>query len=114
MVAYFALYTNFMVVLALACSVQTLSISKRDPLPTKYIAAHPLGVSYLFHSRDGWTTYNASNSPSRSDSDEEMDSGLVKRSGKADKKLKWNKKPKGSKKLKVKTGQARIFEGLFT
>ncbi|KAK0468319.1 Non-catalytic module family EXPN protein [Desarmillaria tabescens] len=107
MVASFSLYTKFMVVLALACSAQTLSIPlpQRDPSPSIYTTAHSLGDSYHFHHQDGWMTYNASNLSTRSGSDEEIDSGLVKRSKEADKKLKGHKKLHGSKKLKAKPGK---------
>ncbi|KAK0206512.1 hypothetical protein DFS33DRAFT_594580 [Desarmillaria ectypa] len=100
MVASFSLCTKFMAILALACSVQTLSIPlpKRDPSPTNYTTVHSLGDSYHFRLQDGWMAYNISNFPTRSDS-EDINSGIVKRSGKAGKKL------KGSKKLKGKLGK---------
>ncbi|PBK72607.1 hypothetical protein ARMSODRAFT_1015454 [Armillaria solidipes] len=86
-----------MVVLALACSVQALSISlpPRDPSTINYTTAHSLGDSYRFHRRNGWTSYNVSNITPRTGSGEEVNSGIAKRSEKAGKKLERNKKLKG-------------------
>lgn len=97
MVASFSLYTNFMVVLALACSVQALSISlpRRDITTINYTTTHSLGDSYYFHRRDGWTSYNASNISPRTSSGEEVNSGVAKRSEKTGKKLGGSKKLKG-------------------
>ncbi|KAK0242732.1 hypothetical protein EDD85DRAFT_946891 [Armillaria nabsnona] len=97
MVASFSLYTNLMVVLAVACSVQALSISlpRRDPSTINYTTAHSLGDSYYFHRRDGWSSYNASNISLRTGSGEEVNSGVAKRSEKAGKKLGGSKKLKG-------------------
>ncbi|KAK0486921.1 Non-catalytic module family EXPN protein [Armillaria luteobubalina] len=95
MVASFSLSTNFMVVLALACSVQALSISlpQRDLQTINYTKTHSLGDSYDFHRRDGWISYNVSNITPRTGSGKEVNSGIAKRSEKA-------RKKKGSKKLK--------------
>lgn len=86
-----------MVVLALACSVQALSISlpRRDISTINYTTAHSLGDSYYFHRRDGWTSYNASSISPRTGSGEEVNSGVAKRSEKAGKKLGGSKKLKG-------------------
>ncbi|KAK0190987.1 hypothetical protein F5146DRAFT_579322 [Armillaria mellea] len=86
-----------MVVLALACSVQALSISlqQRDPSTINYARTHSLDDAYPFHCDDGWMPYNVSNITPRTGSGEEVNSGIAKRSGKARKKLEGSKKLKG-------------------
>ncbi|KAK0490983.1 hypothetical protein IW261DRAFT_54336 [Armillaria novae-zelandiae] len=97
MVASFSLYTIFMVVLALPCSIHALSISlsQRDPSTLDYTTAHSLGDSYDFHRRDGWMSYNVSSITPGSGSGKESNSGIAKRSEKARKKLEGSKKLKG-------------------